>query len=188
MNLAKILKTAGTAILKSVVPGGGLIIDLVNGFLPGDKKLSSTATGADVQAVIDALPPEQRTALLSKELDVEIVEAQEWTKTMGVLAEADKVGASTRPSIAKMMAYVVSFSVLFFSTSLSVAILTGDSEIVKQLEGTWPLALAILATPTALLHSYFALRSKEKKSRYEMAGAPESVGVIGNIISAFKDK
>jgi len=60
MNLGDILKTVGSGLIKTLVPGGGLLIDAVNGFLPDDKKLPNTATGQDAQNAINTLTPEQK--------------------------------------------------------------------------------------------------------------------------------
>lgn len=186
MKLGDILKAAGSVAVKALVPGGGVIVDLVNGFLDDKNKLPTDATGSQIKEKIDALPPDEQRKLWEKELDVEIAEIQEWTKTMSVLAQTDQTGASTRPQIAKMMAQVVAFSVIFFSASLSISILTNNAEMVKQLDSTWVIALAILGTPTALLRAYFGMRSKEKQSKYQIAGAPKSSGLIENILSMFK--
>ena len=185
MNLGNILKKVGSTIIRDLVPGGGLIIDLVNGFLPKDKALPITATGTEIQTAVDALPPEKRMELMSKELDVEIAEAQEWTKTMSVLADVDKVGASTRPKIALMMAWVVIYAEIIAVSAWGWAVVINET---MSLESSWPLIVAILATPVALLRAYFAMRSRDKRSRYELAGAPKSMGVIENIISAFKGR
>ena len=72
MNLGDILKTVGSGLIKTLVPGGGLLIDAVNGFLPDDKKLPNDATGEQAQSAIDSLPPEQRASVLKKEYDVKI--------------------------------------------------------------------------------------------------------------------
>ena len=60
MKLLDILGKVGGAVVKTMVPGGGLIIDVVNEFLPDDKKLPADATGSDMQAAVDKLPPDQR--------------------------------------------------------------------------------------------------------------------------------
>jgi hypothetical protein len=189
MKLGGILKKVGGAVLSSVVPGGGLILDVVNELLPSDKKLNKSATGTDIQAAIDTLPPEQRNKLLEKELDVEITEIKEWSNVIESLAKADASGSSTRPQISLMMAKTVSFAIILFISVWVVAIFRNQEETLKQLHEAWPLMLTVLATPTALLRAYFGMRSNEKKSRYEMANGVQGKGnVITNIISAFRGK
>ena len=186
MNIGRILAKVGTSIISSVVPGAGIVIDAVNAFLPDEKKLPTNATGTQASDAINSLPPSAQAQVLSKQLDVEITEAQEYTKVISALADADKAGNSTRPMIAKMMAQIVSFSVIVFASALAIAIFRDASEMIKQLSDTWPLMLAILATPTALLRAYFAMRTKEKKARYNIgAGQPKSNGLLNNIIGMF---
>lgn len=169
MKLGDILKKAGSAIIRSVVPGGGLIVDLVNGFLPQAKKLPADATGEQLDQAVKTLTPGQQSQLYMKEIDVELAEISSWTQVQGSLAEADKAGASTRPKIALIMAYIIGFVVLAFSAMWIVAIFRDQIEMIKRLADSWPLMLTIIATPTALLRAYFGMRSKEKKERYSAA-------------------
>ena len=113
MNLKNILISAGSAIFKNAVPGGDAILNVVNDLLPDDKKLPIHATGDEVKNAIDALPADQRASIMLKEFDVEIAEINNWSKIQASLSDADKAGASSRPFIARMMAWVVLFSVDF---------------------------------------------------------------------------
>ncbi|MFH1526560.1 MAG: hypothetical protein ABIG69_07905, partial [Bacteroidota bacterium] len=159
----------------------------INEFLPDDKKLPADATGEQAKDAISALPPEQQALVLMKEFDVEIVEAQEFTKVQQALAQADATGASTRPIIAKMMAYCVAFVVLAFSSMWIVAVVGDQVNMMGKLTEAWPLMLAVLGTPTALLRSYFGMRTREKESRYNMATPNSSVpGALSQIIGMFK--
>ena len=185
MKIWDIIFKAGKVALSVVAPGA---VTLINEFLPEDKKLPENATGEQAKTAIESLPPEQAAQIFSKELDVEITEIQEYTKVISALAEVDKTGSSTRPFIARLMAWQVFLSGMFFSSSLSYAIITQDSEMIGQLQTTWPLALAILATPTALLRAYFAMRTKEKKARYDMTAHVEPQGnTLSQIIGMFKE-
>jgi len=184
MNLGDILKTAGSAIVKTLVPGGGFIIDLVNNVLPADKKLPVDATGEQITQAIQTLPPDKQAELMSKELDVEIAEINSWTQIQGSLAEADKVGASTRPKISLMMAEIVGFVVIAFSSMWIVAIFRNQVDMVQRLSNAWPLMLTVIATPTALLRAYFGMRTKEKENRYAAAIGQEvqPMGIVGNLV------
>jgi len=187
MKLSNILKKVGKSVLTSVIPGGELVLNIVNEFLPAKKKLDKTATGADIEKVIDSLPPDQKNKLLEKELDVKITEIQEWTKVVDTLANADAAGSSTRPIIAKWMAQAVCFAVIVFVSVWAVSILRDQVDTIKQLQDSWPLMLTVLATPTALLRAYFGMRTKEKKVRYEsVSGQQGKNDLITNIMSIFK--
>jgi len=186
MELGKILAKVGTSIIRDIVPGGGMIIDLVNEFLPKDKKLPENATGEQVVRTVNTLSPADQALIYRKELDVEIAEINSWTQIQASLAEADKAGASTRPQIALMMARVVSFVIIAFSTIWIVAIVQNNVAMIGKLTESWPLTLSIIGTPIALLRAYFAMRSKEKKARYGAAvGQPQSLGVVQDLLSAF---
>lgn len=95
MELGNILKKAGSAVISSVIPGGGLVIDFINNFLDDDKQLPSTATGHDAQAAIDGLTPDLRLQLMTKQLDVQIAETNAWASVQQALAKADETGNST---------------------------------------------------------------------------------------------
>lgn len=188
MKLESILKKVGTSIIKNVVPGGGLVIDLVNDFLPGGKKLPTDATGDQVSQAVQSLPPEQQMQLMSKELDVEIAEINSWAQVQGFLAEADKAGASTRPKISLMMAQIVGFVVIAFSSMWIVAIFRDQVEMVQRLSDSWPLMLTVIATPTALLRAYFGMRSREKEDRYAVSTRQSipATGFLANVVKLLK--
>jgi len=189
MKLSDILIKAGSTILKTLIPGSGLLIDSVNAFLPKDKKLPNDATGIQVADAVNTLPPDQRVLVLMKEYDVEIVEINSWTQVQSSLAEADKSGASTRPKIALMMAKIVSFVVVAYSSALIIAIILDRVSMITSLSNTWPLMLAIIATPTLLLRAYFGMRSKEKENRYNVAtGQSIQPGFLKGLLSTFGRK
>ncbi len=186
MKISDILLSAGAAVIKNAVPGGGLILDVISNFLPESKKLDKNVTGEQAMAAISTLPPDQQLSLLEKELDVEIAEINNWSQIQGSLASADMAGASTRPKIAIMMARIVSFAVIVFVAIWSVAILNDQQEMVNKLSDSWPLMLAILATPTALLRAYFGMRTKEKRTRYQAAIGQSQTNVFAEIIKAIR--
>jgi len=187
MNLGDILKTVGSGLIKTLVPGGGLLLDVVNGFLPGDKKLPNDATGEQAQSAIDALSPEQRASVLEKEYDVKIEEIKGFTDRFKAMAEVDATGNTTRPQIAMMMSVCVVFSVIVTISIFSYAVIEGKEAMIKSIMDGWPFLLAILGTPTALLRAYFAMRTKEKQHKYEAAtGVKPQANLINTIISRFK--
>jgi hypothetical protein len=183
MDIGKILSTVGGTVLKNVVPGAGIVIDLVNGFLPDDKKLDiDTATGTEIANSVSQLPSDQQATILSKQIDVEIEDIKGFTSRFQAAMEADKTGNTTRPQIALMMARVVSFTVIVSISILAVATINKDSSTVDKLSQLWPFILSIIATPTALLRAYFAMRTKEKVSRLQSA-SDQPVSGVGSIIS-----
>lgn len=187
MNIGSIIKKVGGAIVKSVIPGGGVIIDLVNELLPNDNQLGGSATGTDIEAAINGLPPDERDKLLAKKLDIEETEIKEWSNVIGTLAQADATGASTRPRIAHIMAYIVAGTISLFVLVWAGSIAFGKTETLKQLGSSWPMMLSVLGPPVALLRAYFGMRTKEKQSRYSGAfGMPMPGGLISTIVSAIK--
>jgi len=191
MDLGKILKKVGGAILKDIIPGGGvasLILDSVNAFMPDNEKLPDEATGHQTLAAIGNLPAEQQAIVLSKQFDVEIAEITGWSSVVDSLAKADATGASTRPTIAMMMAQVVAFAVIVAISGWAVAVLTNKADLLKSLADSWTLIVTIIGTPTALLRAYFGMRTDEKKSRYSVAsgGPVQSGGMLSGLAALIK--
>ena len=187
MDVGKILKKVGGAVFSSVVPGGGMIVDFVNSFLSKDKQISSAATGHEIQGAIAQLPPDKQAVVLVKQFDVEIKEIEEWTNVVKALAEADSTGGSTRPFIAKIMAYLIVFEIVLLFVPMFRAIWTGDFETIKAIGAAWPYIAFAIGIPAEVVRYYFGKRTKEKQSRYSTAsGMPMTGSVISDIISAFR--
>ena len=189
VNILKILGAVGKGLIKDIIPGYGMaeeVINTINNFLPNNQKLTEHTTGDNALTAINSLSPDKKAELLSKQCDVEIVEAEQWTNVIESLSKADISGSSTRPQIAKMMAYMVCFTVLTLDSAIFYAIVTDKQEILKAIADAWPLILAILGTPTALLRSYFGLRTQDKQMRANTAlGVPALP--TGGILSMFKN-
>ncbi len=182
MNIGDILKKVGTSIIRNVVPGGGMIVDLVNDLLPDDKKLDGTTTGQQAAEAIGTLPPEMQAGILAKQLDVQIEEIRGWSNVVDSLAQADATGNTTRPFIACLMAWAVFFTVCAFLVGFIWAVIVKDALILEAMSNAWGIMFAVLATPTALLRSYFGQRTSEKKARYAAAtGLPIESGIVGFI-------
>lgn len=185
MKLSDVLKSVGQAVFAELVPGGQTIIDTVNK-LVGNDVLSPRSTGGEVSAAINQLPEAEQLQLLSREIDFEIAKVNSWTEIQLALNSADSVGNSTRPKIALLMAYVVLFSVVLLTLCIAYAFVMNVSTLIKAMGDAWPLVLAILATPTALLRSYFGLRTTEKRARYSAAAGSSPPGIFSSIASFFK--
>lgn len=183
MNIGKILAKVGMGILKNAIPGVGMVIDTVNAFLPDDKKIGPESTGAQAVAAINSLPAEKQAEVLSKQLDVEIVEIQEHTKVINALADVDKTGKSTRPFIACLMAWAVFLGIITAVGSWSYALIANNVEMMKAVKDSWPLLATMIGIPAGVVNSYFGKRFKEKKARYEMVqGAQPGTGGFAGII------
>jgi len=187
MQLWDVLKKVGSVAIRAAVPGGGVVLDLINEFLPDDKKLPPHATGEQALQAIEALPPDQRSRLLEKELDVEIAEINSWTSIMDTLAKADMAGSSTRPWIAKLMAVEVFLVGTGLAGAFLAVLLNGDTATLDKLNDSWATILAVLGTPTALLRAYFGMREREKKARYALAAGrdPQAGGLVGLLQGLF---
>jgi len=187
MNVFDIVKKVGGAALSTLIPGYGAVVSVVNEFLPQGKKISGDSTGNEIEAAINELPADKQAELLSKKLDVEIVEIKEHSNVIATLADADKAGASTRPAVAKLMAWFFAIFGGIFALVICGTIIWGKPEMVKVLKDLWPLVLTILGPPIGLLERYFGKRTKEKQARYAGAfGSPVTGGILSGIISAIK--
>jgi len=184
MNIGKILLQAGEAVVSAVVPGGAQIISLVNSLLPPDQQLHPNATGNQAQAAVDTLPPDQKAAVLMKDMDVQIAESKDWSGVVASLAVADGPGSSTRPQIAEQMAHLV------IGVTLMLALAMGWVCIQTGVLPSWEEITALLALPTVLLRAYFGLRTDEKKARYAAASGAEVLqgGTLSNLLKQFTGK
>lgn len=149
----------------------------------------------DDMAKVALLEKDPEAIIELKKLSLEILKEenrhgeaveQNWGDIVETLSRVDCNGNSTRPMIAKWMAQIVGFAVIVFTSALAVSIFNDATETLKQLSNAWPLMLAILATPTALLRSYFGMRTKEKKARYDMVSPLPSKNIASDILSMFK--
>lgn len=187
MNVGQMLLKAGSVALRTVFPPAGVVIDMVNDFLPDDKKLPADATGNQVKTAMDALPPDKRAEILSKEMDVEIEEIQSWTQIVQALAEVDKSGASTRPESAKMMAQILAFQLILCTSVWAIAVLWDKTEMVTRLANSWELILAFMGYPMWVIKRYFGARETDKKTRASVAmGQAPVPGGFAALASIFK--
>jgi hypothetical protein len=194
-QLAGTLMEGGLNLAANAVTGGGKkakeYIEKKTGIsLDSPDKLS----GDDLDEIAK-LEENPEAVIRLKELSLEFLKEkdrheeatdQNWEDRMRIHADVDKAGASTRPKIALMMAKIVAFTVIGLTSALFVSIFKGDSETIKQLQMGWPLMLAILGTPTALLRAYFAMRTKEKTARYDMTASMPPKSLVNDIVGMFK--
>lgn len=189
MNFGKLfdaIKGPALAVASTLIPGGPAILGAVNAFLPADKKLPPEATGQQIVDAVQNLPPDQQAELMKMELQVEIEEIQSWTKIQDSLAQADAAGASTRPQIARWMAINVCAVIYIFIGAWAYAMFTADSAVLTTIKDSWPMMVAVIGTPTALLRAYFGMRTKEKQSRYSAASGQDLNSGLAGLVKAIR--
>jgi len=179
MKLLDILGKVGGAVVKTMVPGGGLIVDVVNEFLPDDKKLPADATGSDMQAAVDSLPPDQRAQLLGREFDVQI----EQHHSLQAMLQAEQSSThTTRPRIALGAFHLVAFVSIVAISLWAYAIAAGDEEMVTAVTDGWPFVAAVVGPFVTLLWAYFGVLKQEQRNRLNAANGSTS-GALSSIIS-----
>jgi len=178
MKLWDIIKTVGSGIISTAVPGGSLILGAVNAILPKDKQLPEAATGDQVSSAIGALPPKQQTAILNKQFDVEIKKLD----TLQVMLKADAQSKhSTRPKIAYQSFQVIAFCTIAPIAALCYAVVRGDVNI----NDSWPLVIAITAPLVTVLHAYFGVLTQESKDRLNAAQGHKVNPIVGLVSKLF---
>ena len=185
MKLKQILGAAANAATV-LAPQLSPAIGILNAFLPDDKKLPTTATGRDVAAAYDRLPPELQQQIDAR-AQVELAHIEAGVDRLQAMVSVENAGSNTRPQIAHMMAWTVVLAAVTMMLMWARAVWVGDSAALEQLAGSWELMLAILATPAALLRAYFGMRTREKQTRYAAAlgqdvSGPGLLGSIGQAL------
>lgn len=190
MKLWDIVRNVGTGIIRNVVPGGGMIIDVVNELLPDDKKLGQNATGADIDLAIASMPPDIRARILEKEFDVDITRIQESNATLRVMLESDtKNPQTTRPYIAKQAFHVIAFAIIVTVSMWAYAVLTDNQVMVETVSSGWPFILSVIGPFVTLLWAYFGILRQEHKARLAAAdNKPAAPAGITGLISALVNR
>lgn len=185
MKILDILKTVGSGLISTMVPGGPAILALINGVLPADKQLPATATGGDAMLALNA---EQHAELLSKELDVDITQIKESNDTLRTMLESDaKNPHSTRPYIAKHSFHVLALVTIIVVSAWAYGVFKGDAETVKAVMSGWPFVFAVVAPFVALLRAYFGMLKDEQKNKLDAAtGSTQPTGLAAVVSSLIK--
>jgi len=181
MNLFKIIKKIGGGIIKNAIPGGGMLLGAVNEFLPKGSKLGENATGAELEAAVDALPASERTKLLAKEFDVEI----EAHHTLQAMLKSEQ---KTRPHIALGCFYVIAFTTIMTVGMWGYAVFSDKAVMVKAIMGGWPFVVAITGTLSTVLLSYFGNLVKDGKNKMDAANGISQPSGIAGLIGSFIKK
>ena len=180
--LSKVLDVTGM-----VVPQVAQARTLVNNFLPKPDRLGPEATGQDVVDAYSQLPVDSRNSV-DQRAALEIAEIEASVDKLQAMVSVESAGSNTRPKIALMMAWVIILITLALMAILFTAVINGDSELMDAVTGLWPLALAALATPAAVVRAYFGMRTQDKKARYQAAtGHPVAQGLGAALIKSFSN-
>lgn len=185
LSLSNILKAAAAiaAPLASSHPLGAAALAAINAFLPEGEQLPDKATSRDVTDKIAALPAGQQAALLGQQIEAEVEVERIFAGSVVAMAEVDKAGASTRPYIAKLMAWYFVVSGVLLALALCLAVQEGE-ESVRALSELWLMVLTWMGLPVALLRSYFGMRTDEKNARYA-AAVGQSLPARGALAAIF---
>lgn len=166
MKLLDIIKTVGSVAISNLIPGGSLIVDAVNEFLPDDKKLPADPTGDQINNAIKILPADKQADLLSREFDVQVKKLD----TLQVMLQANEQSKqTTRPKIAYQSFLVIAFSTITIVTTYAIAVVTSDEEMVAAIENSWLFILGVIGPLVTVLHAYFGVLTEESKDRFNAA-------------------
>lgn len=181
MKLLDIVKTVGSSAVKELVPGGGVLINAVNEFLPKEHRLPNTATGDDVENALNTLPAEQRAKVMEKEFDVKITDIEQRGKTVRAMLEADAMAKhTTRPYVIKHSFHLVAVVTLAITTAWFIGVVKSDEALVEAVMSGYPFILTLTAPFVWMLKAYFGILRDEDRTRRDAAnGLPTSGGVRG---------
>lgn len=188
LKLFDIIAKVGKSAIKAVMPGSvGAVLDAVNSLLPKDKQLGDSATGDDISAAIESLPPDQRAGILSKELDVELTEIKESYSTARAMLEAERLSThTTRPEIALGAFRLVAAITLMIVSGWLVAVVKGDAVMAETIQGGAVWVGVLLVPFIAWIDRYFGKLTREHKTRVDAVtgnSTPGGVlGILSNII------
>ena len=184
MKLGDILKKVGAGIIKDAVPGGSVIMGVVNELLPN--KLSKDATGADLEAAIESLPPADKAKILEKQFDVEITQIKEASASLQAMLAVDASSKhTTRPFIARWAFIVVSLVSVSIVIIWAYAVIDGDIALVLSVTNGWPMVVALLAPFFVLLRAYFGILGKESQNKLDAANGNPTSSIASTLISGF---
>ena len=193
MDILSIAKSVGGAALNMVMPGAGTaVVGLVNEFLPDNKKLPSSATGHDVQHAVASLPPDQRAAIMSRQIDVDLAEVNRAADVQRAMLMSDATTPhTTRPKIVYQSFQIVAAISMIVISLWAYAVSTGQTDLVKAVMDGWPFVLGVIGPFVALLRSYFGILKVEHSNKIaSITGAPQPVpgmaGTISSIVGALR--
>jgi hypothetical protein len=182
MKLKDIVKKVGSSIIRNVVPGGGILVDAVNAFLPEDKKLPTDATGSQVEEAVDSLPPEQRAAVFEKKFDVQLEQIKQQGETLQAMLIAEQKSThTTRPYIAKGAFQVVAVCTLAVIFTWCGGVWLNRPDIVEKAQDAQTFMLYVLGPLVALLMAYFGILKQEHNNRLNASQGSPIPSLLGAV-------
>ena len=188
MKLWDIIKNVGGAAIQVALPGTGtLIVKTINELLPDDDKLPVDATGDQLNNAINKLPPEQQAQVLNKEYDIEIEQIRQSHSSLQIMLQANAVSThTTRPKIAYQAFQVIAFSTVSIVSAWCFAVISGNVDIIKNIEQSWLFILGVITPLVTVLHAYFGVLRDETKDKFNAAQGHKVDPVGGLIGKLFK--
>lgn len=184
MKLWDVVKSVGSSVIREVVPGGGILVDAVNEFLPDDQKLPNNATGKDVDKALASLPADQRARIMEKEFDVDITQIRQSNETVRAMLAADATTKhTTRPYIAKHAFHVVAFAVILTVAAWAYGVIASDDMMVQAITNGWPFILSVIGPFVVLLRAYFGVLRDEDRNRMSAASGNSSPAGLAGALS-----
>lgn len=183
MDILSTLKDIGLSVL-SKHPLGAIATSVINEFLPGDEQLPEHATGHDALARIDQLAPDQKFALLSKKVDLEIQQEKSDADKYASMCQAD--GQETRARIVnKAMNALITISIIFIVATAYVYSTEGATKAFSFEMSTC--FLSITGTFAFVIRAYFGdLRSETESRHFAHNNQPQQTKGLAGIIQAIK--
>jgi hypothetical protein len=181
MNILEIAKSVGAAVIKTVVPGGALLIDAVNMMLPDDKQLPSDTTGDQVARAVNGLTPDLKAKILLKEFDVQLASIRQTHDTARTMLIQDAINPqSTRPAIALKAFYLVAIISMLVVLMWCYAVINKDTILVKEIMDGWVWVGAIVAPFVLWLNRYFGIISTENNAKLNASNGlqAQSAGIV----------
>ncbi len=186
MDLWNIVKTVGTGLISTMVPGGPLIVAGINAALPDDKKLPENATGVQAMEAIESLPLEERAAVINKQYDVEITQIKESHDTVKTMLTMDAVNPhSTRPKIAYQAFQLLATIMLIVISLWAYAVGTGNNVMVKTIQDGWPWMATFILPVVGWINAYFGKLVTEQKNKLDAVNGATTPAGIAGIVSTF---
>lgn len=183
MKLKDIISKVGGEVFKNAVPGGGILLDVVNEFLPNGQRLDKGATGSDVRAQIEKLPAGLQASLYGKEFDVEAEQIREGNATLRAMIEAERQSPhTTRPFVIKGSFLVVAFVVVLCVTVWAYGAVSGNTALVEVIARGWPFVLSAIGPFAVLLRAYFGVLQSEHRDRLSAVTGQPTGGLLTRLL------
>jgi len=183
MNLMGVLKMVGTGLLAST-PLGAAALPVINSFLPDDKKLDESSTGADAQSAVDALPPAARENLMLANITLETEKVKGRTARYEAMCAAD--GQETRAKmVMRAMNTLIALSLIFLAFVGWVYVTKGAT--VAANPAMVALFLSIVGPFAYVVRAYFGDLKSETQSRHATVDdKAHPLKGLGAVIAAIK--